>query len=53
MRILSTVLSARGSRDRRRGKAALHMVSAWANRNRLVLGREATEEKPNEIKAIP
>jgi len=45
--------TARGSRDRLRGKAALHMVSAWGNRNRLVLGQEATEEKSNEITAIP
>jgi predicted transposase YbfD/YdcC len=45
--------SARGSRDRRRGKQALHMVSAWGCRNRLVLGQEATEEKSNEITAIP
>jgi predicted transposase YbfD/YdcC len=45
--------SARGSRDRRRGKAALHMVSAWGSRNRLVLGQEATAEKSNEITAIP
>ncbi len=29
------------------------MVSAWACRNRLVLGQEATEEKSNEITAIP
>ncbi len=40
--------TARGSQDR-----ALHMVSAWACRNRLVLGQEATEEKSNEIIAIP
>jgi predicted transposase YbfD/YdcC len=45
--------TARGSRDRRRGQAALHMVSAWGSRNRLVLGQEATEEKSNEITAIP
>jgi predicted transposase YbfD/YdcC len=45
--------SARGSRDRRRGRSPLHMVSAWACRNRLVLGQEATEEKSNEITAIP
>jgi predicted transposase YbfD/YdcC len=45
--------SARGSRDRRRGHSPLHMVSAWACRNRLVLGQEATEEKSNEITAIP
>lgn len=45
--------SARGSRDRHRGRSALHMVSAWACSNRLVLGQEATEEKSNEITAIP
>ena len=45
--------TARGSRDRRRGRHALHMVSAWGSRNRLVLGQEATEEKSNEITAIP
>lgn len=45
--------TAPGSRDRRRGKQALHRVSAWGSRNRLVLGQEATEEKSNEITAIP
>lgn len=45
--------SARGSRDRRRGKQALHRVSAWGCRNRVVLGQAATEEKSNEITAIP
>ena len=45
--------SARGSQDRARGRRPLHMVSAWACRNRLVLGQEATEEKSNEITAIP
>lgn len=29
------------------------MVSAWASRQRLVLGQEATAEKSNEIEAIP
>lgn len=43
----------RGSRDRKRWRPALHMVSAWASTNRLVLGQEATEEKSNEITAIP
>ena len=45
--------TSRGSRDRRNGRAALHMVSAWGSRNHLVLGQEATEEKSNEIMAIP
>ena len=43
----------RRSYDRRRGRAALHMVSAWASAQRLSLGQVATEEKSNEITAIP
>lgn len=43
----------RRSYDRRSAKAAIHMVSAWAARNRLVLGQLKTEEKSNEITAIP
>jgi predicted transposase YbfD/YdcC len=35
------------------GKAALHMVSAWASANRMVLGQVKTAEKSNEITAIP
>lgn len=34
-------------------KAAIHMVSAWAAENNLVLGQVKTEEKSNEITAIP
>jgi predicted transposase YbfD/YdcC len=36
-----------------KGRNALHMVSAWASRQRLVLGQEATDAKSNEITAIP
>ncbi|HEY7907584.1 MAG TPA: ISAs1 family transposase [Thermomicrobiales bacterium] len=43
----------RRSHDRGAGKAAIHMVSAWASANRLVLGQVAVEEKSNEITAIP
>lgn len=43
----------RRSHDQRRGKAALHLVSAWATANRLVLGQVATAAKSNEITAIP
>lgn len=43
----------RRSHDGRLGKAAIHMVSAWATTNRLVLGQLKTEEKSNEITAIP
>lgn len=34
-------------------KAAIHMVSAWATTNRLVLGQQKVEAKSNEITAIP
>ena len=44
--------TAKGSRDRKHNRNPLHRVSAWACRNRLVLGRQATEEKSNEITAI-
>lgn len=45
--------TSRRSHDRRKGRMALHTVSAWATGQRLVLGQEATEEKSNEITAIP
>jgi predicted transposase YbfD/YdcC len=43
----------RHSFDRAASKAAIHMVSAWANRNRLVLGQVKVDDKSNEITAIP
>jgi predicted transposase YbfD/YdcC len=43
----------RRSFDNASGKAAIHMVSAWASKNNLVLGQVKTEEKSNEITAIP
>jgi len=45
--------SLRRSHDRKRGQGPLHMVSAWAVNNRVVLGQRATEAKSNEITAIP
>ncbi len=45
--------TSRRTHDRGKGRAPLHMVSAWATRQRLVLGQEAVEEKSNEIVAIP
>ena len=45
--------TAKGSQSKKQGLAGLHMVSAWASSNKLVLGQEATEEKSNEITAIP
>ena len=43
----------RKSHDRSSNKAAIHMVSAWATANSVVLGQVKTEEKSNEITAIP
>ena len=43
----------RGSYDRQDKKASIHMVSAWANTNRLVLGQVKVDDKSNEITAIP
>ncbi len=43
----------RRSHDQESEKKALHVVSAWAVENRLVLAQLATEEKSNEITAIP
>jgi len=43
----------RRSHDRRSGKAAIHMVSAWASANQLVLGQVKVADKSNEITAIP
>jgi len=45
--------TARGSRDKKNNRNPLHMVSAWASKNRLVLGQEAVDEKSNEITAVP
>ncbi|MBT7070123.1 MAG: ISAs1 family transposase [Anaerolineae bacterium] len=43
----------RRSHDRSSGKAAIHMVNAWASRNRVTIGQVKTDEKSNEITAIP
>lgn len=43
----------RRSFDAASEKAAIHMVSAWATENSLVLGQVKTDEKSNEITAIP
>jgi predicted transposase YbfD/YdcC len=43
----------RRSHDRAKGKAALHLVSAWAVENGLTLGQRAVDGKSNEITAIP
>lgn len=43
----------RRSHDRSNGKAAIHLVSAWATANHLVLGQVKVDDKSNEITAIP
>jgi len=43
----------RRSHDRTIGKDAIHMVSAWASANGITVGQIKTDEKSNEITAIP
>jgi predicted transposase YbfD/YdcC len=43
----------RGSYDPRNDRKAIHMVSAWASQNHLVLGQVKVDDKSNEITAIP
>jgi predicted transposase YbfD/YdcC len=43
----------RGSYDRNQGQGALHVISAWASEQRLVLAQVKVEDKSNEITAIP
>jgi len=45
--------SLRCSRDGTTGKSAIHLVSAFATQNRLLLGQVSCEEKSNEITAVP
>lgn len=43
----------RRSFDTAGGKGALHLISAWASENHLLLGQQAVDGKSNEITAIP
>lgn len=45
--------TSRRTHARKKGREPLHLVSAWASRQRLVLGQEAVSGKSNEIVAIP
>lgn len=45
--------TARRSHDRGAERGPLHLVSAWAAANHVVLGQAAVDEKSNEITAIP
>jgi predicted transposase YbfD/YdcC len=43
----------RRSHDKKNGLGPLHIVSAWASDRGITLGQVATDEKSNEITAIP
>ena len=43
----------RHSFDTASAKAAIHMISAWSSQAELVLGQQSTDDKSNEITAIP
>ena len=43
----------RRSHDRFQGRQAIHLVSTWASADTITLGQVKTEEKSNEITAIP
>ena len=43
----------RRSFDSAKGQSAIHLVSAWASTNRLVLGQIKVDDKSNEITAVP
>lgn len=45
--------TARRSHNQGAGIKALHLVSAWATRNRLTLGQIKVDQKSNEITAVP
>ena len=45
--------TSRRTHARSKGRGPLHLVSAWAARQRLILGQEAVDDKSNEIVAIP
>jgi predicted transposase YbfD/YdcC len=44
--------TARKSHDGKKGQGPLHLVSAWASKNRLTLGQIKTQSKSNEISAM-
>lgn len=45
--------SLRRSFDKRNNKSAINMVHAWATANGVLLGQQKTQDKSNEITAIP
>ena len=45
--------TARRTKEKIKNQKAIHVVSAWANENKLVLGQIKVDDKSNEITAIP
>ena len=45
--------SIRGSGNKRQGDPMIHLVSAWAVHNRMMLAQVKTDSKSNEITALP
>jgi hypothetical protein len=45
--------TSRRTNDKSKRRNPLHLVSAWASRQRLVLGQQACAAKSNEIIAVP
>lgn len=45
--------TSRRSHDRKHGREPLHLLSAWASQQRLVIGQQATATKANEATTIP
>lgn len=43
----------RRSHDKSSGKSAIHMINAWSSEANLVLGQLKTDQKSNEITAVP
>lgn len=43
--------TARGTAEK--GKKAIHIVNAWCSSNKMILGQVKTDEKSNEITAVP
>ncbi len=43
----------RGIADKGKDKRAVHIVNAWCSENKMVLGQVKTDDKSNEITAVP
>lgn len=46
-------ITLRRSHDRNTGKLPIHMVNTWCSQTKIILGQLKTDEKSNEIAAVP